>query len=86
MAVDDLTMTYSAILQDKDNKKIVRVSFERNRNGKKEVAEAVLPQCSVVRQNGYSDEEITVLEEYMKNNLDDIMGKAKIISNPLKWL
>ena len=85
MADGSMTMTYSAIVRDKDNKKIVRVKFERMQNGYSQVAEGVLPDCKIVSRSGYSDEEITGLEEYLRGNIDDIMAKAKVISNPLKW-
>lgn len=81
-----MKMTYSAILRDRDNKKVVQVLFERVENGKKEIAEGVLPECRIIKQNGYSESEVSRLEEYLKENLEDIMGKAKMISNPLKWL
>lgn len=86
MSGNDMTMTYSAILRDKDNKKIIRVQFERNGANGREVAEGILPDGVIVRQNGYTAEEIKGLEEYIKANADDIMSKAKVISNPLKWL
>ena len=86
MADDNMTMTYSAIVRDKDNKKIVRVKFERIVNAGPETAEGLLPDCKIVSQNGYSDEEVAGLEEYLRGNLEDIMAKAKVISNPLKWL
>ena len=78
-------MTYSAIVRDKNNKKIVRVKFERENKGSSEIAEGLLPDCRIVSQNGYSAEEVAGLEEYLRGNLDDIMAKAKVISNPLKW-
>ena len=86
MADGNMTMTYSAIVRDKDNHKIVRVKFERENYGLSEVAEGLLPDCKIVSQNGYSGEEIEGLEEYLRGNLEDIMAKAKVISNPLKWL
>ena len=86
MADGDMTMTYSAIVRDKDNRKIVRVKFERNGDSGPEVAEGILPDCRIVSQNGFSTEEIKGLEEYLRGNLDDFMSKAKVISNPLKWL
>ncbi|WP_035783888.1 hypothetical protein [Butyrivibrio sp. MC2021] len=86
MRSDGITMTYSAIVRDKDNKKIVRVSFERGGALGKEIAEGLLPECKITRQNGYSQEEILGLEEYLRANQEDIMDKAKVISNPLKWL
>lgn len=86
MADESMTMTYSAVVRDKDNKKIVRVKFERNEMGEAQIAEGLLPDCKIVSQNGYSAQEIAGLEEYLRGNLDDIMSKAKVISNPLKWL
>lgn len=82
----DVTMTYSAILRDKDNKKIVRVLFEREGESGKEVAEGILPLCKIEKQNGYTKEEIESLEKYLSLNHEAIMEKAKVISNPLKWL
>ena len=86
MSTQDMTMTYSAILRDKDNKKIVRVQLERKGAEGREVAEGILPDGVIVRQNGYTDEEIRGLEDYIRANAEDIMSKAKVISNPLKWL
>ncbi len=82
-----LTMTYSAIVTGKDQKKIVRVSFERGaKSGGVERAEAILPDCKVTKQNGFTNEEIFQLEQYLTQSKDDIMQKAKVISNPLNWL
>ena len=86
MQNDGITMTYSAIVRDKDNKKIVRVSFERIGTLGKEIAEGLIPECIITNQKGFSAEEVKGLEEYLKANYEDIMDKAKIISNPLKWL
>ncbi len=86
MADNDIKMTYSAILRDKDNKKLIRVQFERMRNSVSEVAEGILPDGKIVRQNGYSQDEIAQLEDYLKANNEEIFTKAKLISNPLKWL
>ena len=86
MADGNMTMTYSAIIHDKDNRKVVHVKFERPGKKGTDIAEGVLPECRIINQNGYSAEEIEKLEEYLKGNLDDLMAKAKVISNPLKWL
>ena len=85
MPDDNMTMTYSAIVRDKDNKKIVRVKFERDNYGFSETAEGLLPDCRIVSHDGFSSEEIKGLEEYLRGNLEEIMAKARIISNPLKW-
>ena len=85
MIDSEVTMTYSAILRDKDNRKIVRVQFERDGLSGKELAEGIIPDCVILRQNGYSSDEISDLEDYIRRNADEIMDKAKEISNPLKW-
>ena len=81
-----LTMTYSAVVTGKDQRKMVRVSFERLVNGITERAEAILPDCKITKQNGFTPDEITQLEQYLIQNKDDIISKAKVISNPLNWL
>ena len=86
MVDSEITMTYSAILRDKAGNRVIRVQFERNTDSGKEIAEGLLPDGVIQRQNGFSDEEIRDLEEYLKNNSDDIFSRAKEISNPLKWL
>ncbi|SFP58627.1 hypothetical protein SAMN04487928_10456 [Butyrivibrio proteoclasticus] len=86
MSEEEMRMTYSAIVTGKDNKKIVRVSFERNGKNGKEIAEGVIPGGKIVKNNGYSPDEIAGLEVYLRANADDIISKAKVISNPLKWL
>ena len=86
MSDNEMKMTYSAVVTGKDNKKVVRVSFERDNGTEKEIAEGIIPEGKIVKQNGYTQEEIESLEEYLKSNSDDIIAKAKVISNPLKWL
>jgi len=86
MLDSEITMTYSAILRNKEGKKVIRVQFERDTDSGRQLAEGVLPEGIIQRQNGFSDEEIRNLEEYLKRNSDDIFSRAKEISNPLKWL
>jgi hypothetical protein len=81
-----LTMTYSAVVTGKDQKKMVRVSFERLASGIINRAEAILPDCKITKQNGFSADEVQQLELYLTQNKDDIISKAKVISNPLNWL
>ena len=107
-----LTMTYSAVVTGKDQKKMVKVTFERPAavetstgmkskasdlgNGKKvsaprpeiaiDRAEAILPDCKITKQSGFTADEISQLEQYLLQNKDDIISKAKVISNPLNWL
>ena len=86
MTGSDITMTYSAILRDKAGNRVIRVQFERNTGTGKELAEGLLPDGVIQRRSGFSDEEVRDLEEYLKNNCEDIFSRAKEISNPLKWL
>ncbi len=107
-----LTMTYSAVVTGKDQKKMVRVTFERpaagstgemtgtytrktlggraaagaNTKDKIDRAEAILPDCKITKQSGFTADEISQLEQYLLQNKDDIISKAKVISNPLNWL
>ena len=86
MKSDGITMTYSAIVRDKDNRKMVRVSFERKGALGKEIAEGLIPECKITANNGFSEDEVKGLETYLEANSQDIMERAKVISNPLKWL
>ena len=56
MSDEEMRMTYSAIVTGKDNKKMVRVSFERNGKNGKEIAEGVIPGGKIVKNNGYSQD------------------------------
>ena len=77
-----MNMTYSAVVT-KENKKAVCVRFERK--GGAEYAEGILPYCDVVRQKGFSKEEIMQLENYLKANRSEILSKAKELNNFMNW-
>ncbi len=86
MADGEMKMTYSAIVRDKDNKRIVRVMFERKNGSLLETAEGLVPDGKIVKSSGFSPDEIKQLEGYLWENSQSIMDEAKKISNPLKWL
>ena len=86
MADGEMKMTYSAIVRDKNNNKIVRVMFERKNGASTESAEGVIPDGKIVSQNGFTPDEVSQLEDFLRANSDSIMAEAKVISNPLKWL
>jgi len=75
----ELIFTYSVILS-KDKKKIVSVRFERTKDGKKEYAEGIIPECNIIQSEGFTEKEIEQLEIYLMQNSDDIMKKAKEMS------
>ena len=83
--MEEVTMTYSAILRNAKGERVVRVNFERPGLNGKDLAEAILPDAVIEKSNGYSQEELEQLTEYLKENGSDILAKAKGISNPLKW-
>lgn len=68
---DSLQMSVSPICV-KDGKKIAYVEFADNSRR----AEGVIPDCIIVSNKGFFDEEISQLEQYMKNNLADLKRMA----------
>lgn len=66
-------------VSEKDGKKIAHVTFE---DGDR-LAEGIIPDCVIDTNKGFTEEEISLLEEYMKDNLAMLKRKAAEI-NPLK--
>ncbi|MCI8484216.1 MAG: hypothetical protein HFH41_07735 [Lachnospiraceae bacterium] len=78
----ELRMTYSGLLSQKDGKKIVRVSFERG----KDYAEGIVPTGVIEKSSGFTSEELSQLSSYLKENAGDLLTKAKEV-NPLRsWM
>ena len=79
---ENINMIYSGVVI-KDGRKRVGIRFERdNGKGKKpDFAEAMLPDHHIVKSEGFSEEEIVGLEYYLQNSKDDILKKAKEITN-----
>ncbi len=76
--MDELTMSISGICR-KDGKKLAYVTFT---DGKRK-AEGSIPDCRIIKQTGFSEEEAGQLELYMKLNLDELKKQAAAIS-PLR--
>jgi len=74
----EIKMSVSTMTRSKDSK-AVYVLFE---DGAK-TAEFALPECRKVSNNGFSDEEIAQLLDYVQNEQDSIYDVAKKI-NPMK--
>ncbi len=72
----ELTFTYSGVLS-KNGKPFVSVMFERG----KDVAEGTVPDCIITKSEGFTEEEIHELEDYMDANRKEIIDGAKRISN-----
>lgn len=77
---EELKMTISGIVP-KDGRKSVYVAFE---DGEKK-AEGYVPDCVITKNIGFEEDEIKMLELYMKQNQDMIREHAKLI-NPIKAL
>jgi hypothetical protein len=79
--LEELQMVVSSRLV-KDGRKIVRVSFFRD----KDYADGVLPDAVIEKSQGFSEAERVLLTQYLKDNADTIYERAKHI-NPMKnWL
>ena len=71
-------MTVSGIVP-KDGRQNIYVVFE---DGTRR-AEGCVPDCVITKQNGFEEEEVKMLELYMKQQQDVIRELAKEI-NPIK--
>lgn len=69
--MEALNMLISGVIE-KDGKKKACVRFEAGDL----FAEGFVPDCKIEKQNGFTDEEIEKLEEYLRDNLETIKRKA----------
>ena len=76
----DITMSVSAMTRDKD-KKAVYVFFQDDARS----AELSLPECKVLKNDGFDEDEIKKLCDYVDGERDTIYNMAKQI-NPVKAL
>ena len=81
---ETLTMTYSSLLT-KNGRKAICVRFERNNSADTDYVEAILPECKITKQKGFSEDEITQLQLYLKFNKDEILKSAKQITGFMNW-
>ncbi|MCM1090756.1 MAG: hypothetical protein NC092_14310 [Butyrivibrio sp.] len=72
----EMNCTHSSVLS-KNGRSFVLVRFERGEHS----AEGSVPECMVLRSNGFTQEEIEELEDYMYQNRQEIIDAAKSISN-----
>ena len=75
---DKLDMNVSALCQ-KNGQKVAYVTFSDGRR----LAEGEIPACRILSNSGFTEEEISKLEEYMERNLEMIKNMASAI-NPIK--
>ena len=74
----DIKMSVSSMTRNKD-KKTVYVFFQDG----EETAEFTLPGCELVKNNGFLDDDIRQLKDYIDNERDTIFAMAKQV-NPIK--
>ena len=75
---EEIRMSVSSMTRNKDSK-AVYVQFQ---DGSKS-AEIALPEGRLVRNEGFSDDEIASLIEYVNNEQETIYGLAKQV-NPIR--
>ena len=74
-----MNMIISGVSSDEEGKKKAYILFE---DGDKSL-EATIPECSIVSNKGFSNEEVQKLIEYMQDNLAMLKREAAGI-NPFK--
>ena len=67
-----VNMSVSCICRDEKGDRYAFVTFS---DGKRE-AEGRIPECRIIRNNGFSEHEISDLEQYMSDNLATIKKMA----------
>jgi hypothetical protein len=80
MEKGEVTFTYSGVLT-RNNRKLIRVRFERKGNSGIDFAEGKIPECKIEKQNGFSQEEIRQMEEYLEIEKENIIREAKKLNN-----
>ena len=76
----EVRMSVSSMTRTGD-KKAVYVFFQ----DRDKTAEFSLPGCELVKNNGFSEDDISQLKEYIENEQDSIYAMAKGV-NPIKAL
>lgn len=79
---ENITMTYTGLLPGKRGS-VVHVCFNRKNKDKEDLAEIVMPECKVLYNQGFLDEELEHLRIYTKANKKYILEAAKKINHDL---
>lgn len=73
---EEMKLTYSSLVV-KDGKPYVSVRFERG----DDFAEGGLPDCDISFAKGFTQEEIDMLQDYLRAHRKEIGEKAKAMSS-----
>lgn len=68
-------------VSEKEGKKIAYVRFEEESR----FAEAVIPDCRIMSSEGFTDSELSQLEQYLTENLSTLKREAASV-NPIRSL
>lgn len=68
----ELKMVVSGIVK-KEGRPVAYVEFQ----DKNMTAEGIVPDCKIIRNNGFPVEDVVLLEVYMKEHLSEIRDRAK---------
>lgn len=79
--MEELKTLVSGILR-KEGRKFARISFMRG----EDYAEFIVPDGVLDRHRGFSGEEIAKLQEYVRENREDIMKEARGVNVMKNWL
>ena len=75
--MDEVTLNLSGVVE-KDGQKIAYVRFSRG----DDFAEGYIPDCIFIKVQGFTDDEVSMLTDYLKANLTELKKRAAGI-NPL---
>ncbi len=73
-----MNMMVSGVV-DKNGEKVAFIRFEEE----KRMAEGIIPACRITKNEGFTAEEVSQLEMYMKGNLAMLKKQAAGV-NPIK--
>lgn len=74
-----MNMLISGVTTTKEGKKQAYVRFDEGNC----FAEGIIPDCKITKQKGFTEDEISQLEDYLKVNLTSLKKEAAKI-NPIK--
>lgn len=74
-----MNMLISGVTTTKEGKKQAYVRFDEGIC----FAEGIIPDCKITKQKGFTEDEISQLEDYLKANLTSLKKEAAKI-NPIK--
>lgn len=75
--MDEVTLNLSGVVE-KDGQKIAYVRFSRG----DDFAEGYIPDCIFTKVHGFTDDEVSMLTDYLRANLTELKKRAVGI-NPL---